>query len=823
MPSFPLPDSMRHSLEEMASNPRLSLIHSFLHLFMHPNGHTETSPNLQTIPQYLLENRLVIPLDEYETQGGWSEKAKMFSRIATVAQSVKDKHEMTVPFPQVIPLTHHLWEEWNDNNQTFTPQTSQELTTFLTELLDRSPIVIRHLDDDGQNKDVGVHSYPGVTTVEDALEKIQTQYRHYRTLGWNEKGHEVDVAVGIYAHADPPTYQTINLENDILELSSGQPPIGFVVTTSQKGELVDVSLVIGDNLAGQEHSELCDIHHFSYTAPMLDGNFSLERNREPHFGSREAIMIDRDGSIGASVQLPPNMLNRPIAVSETELIRAAIFAAEGAKQFGYNVKVEGSLNQYRRVEINSLAEYIPKEKVPLDKYELQYQVLATVHSLSDIDSLQHIDPNSITYPPTIILDKEIKTSLEIGRLLQRIQDILLEKISTSEGTSKSCWGKALILASGGGLSHFLDPFLRDMATTTYTADVIPPNLPGDILVFEPGRNPNEIWIRNRNLSGDGDLVVAPKYWAQSFPASKIGSKAAHHHEAITRNQLSSPEHLVLTDIAFMQILEANGVLQDYESLLTGNGNTPIKKIFTNIRDNLKFIPPELKEQVWQILKRLVPNYSNSFFMARSDTPMEDIGDIVRYAGSFDSLADLKLELDGDSGLEYGILAVIKSLFTDELADYLLSIKDVTDRKKALTNWTMPVKIDAQVDAIVSGVAVALDASTRNQNYFTIQAQAGRGGVVDGEKEGRPILTVKAKRGTRHIISMTVKYLGQDPITLNSPKEISDHFPPELTLPWIVAIMNSTDKVDKSTQLRGIEWAIDHPIGKLPRLWHNQAR
>jgi len=364
----------------------------------------------------------------------------------------------------------------------------------------------------------------------------------------------------------------------------------------------------------------------------------------------------------------------------------------------------------------------------------------------------------------------------------------------------------------------------------YITEELPTPEPGDILVPMAGRHSGTIWMRNLSISGDGEFVISPEHWPITADASVIGNKAYNHREFVSRNKLDSPPYLVLTQKAFSLILEHNGVKSEYDKLLNGNGHAPIEEIFATIRSNLKSIPPKIWDQVVKIIYRQVESCDGCRLVARSNSTKEDVGGFKQYAGAFETYHSLSLSPETNSvneltnqptTLAEGILAVIASMFTADLAENLAEMLG-PDRKKVLVNWAMPVKIDKQIEAVVSGVATAIDPDG-DQDVLTVTAQAGIGGVVDGIKVGQPILTVKADRQTMEITSLVVDYADRDSIELKSAAELSDHFPPELTLSWIIAIMNAVDKVQKVSNKIEIEWAIDHEHDKSTRLWINQAR
>ncbi len=827
------PESDHPWLEKLVNHPFVSpFIHPLLELLAPYQREPSSQPpeHLITIPEYLLKNQFAVPLEEY-SQHGWSEKAKMFIHIAEVTSQVEQEYRVQAPMPSVIPLTHKLWEKWLANGQKFDKETNLALTDLINQI--DGAVVVRHLDDDGNNKNVGVHSYPGVPTAAEAIEKIETQYRHFANdaLRWQDKGHDVEVCVGIYPHADPPEFKT-TMTNGVETLSSGQPPIGIVVSTSQNGQIIQVDVGDGDNLGIQEIPGICDTHYFTFADLTGSGKKTLERSKSPEYGARETIVQDRNGELIQTIHLPTYLLNRPVSIDEANIIRTALVAAVAAKKYGYDVKVEASLNADGIAEINSLAHYEPPKKELLSSFESQYFALPVINSLEDVKSLAQMDANQIDLPPAIVLGSQLKNSGAIGNVLELVVNTLKQKaLEAGTETAKSYWRNALILASGTRQSHHLNPLLHLTEFKHYITEELPSPELGDILIPMAGRHPGTIWIRNNNLSGDGGFVTSPEHWPMTDDTDEIGNKAFNHREVVSRNKLPSPPYIVITRKGFLRILEYNGVKPEYDNLLNGNGHAPIEANFATISSSLKSIPPEIWDQATRILNRQINNCDECRLLARSNSTKEDIGGFKQYAGAFETFNSLSLSpetssvsvlTDKPSTLAEGILAVIASMFTPELARELAGML-TPERKQALVNWAMPVKIDKQIEAVVSGVSTAQDPDTGDTDVLTVTAQLGIGGVVDGVKANRPVLTAKADRQTMQITSLIVDYADQESILLTSPEQLKHHFPPELNIDWIIAIMNATNKVQRVSGKIEIEWALDHEPGQDPHLWINQAR
>jgi hypothetical protein len=803
------------------------------------------------IPDYLVDHNLALPITQANQISSWSAKVKMFNLITTANSEMRDSHQSSITYPQVTLLPHKLWEEWKKNGNQFEEQIKSELLHLFQAVIDLSPtrkIVIRHLEDSTDGSNTGVRSYPGIDSPEAALKALTKQFHHFAKLGWDHKGDkDVEVATGIYAHADPLEYR-VSRKNGIQTLKSGQPPVGFVVTTRDSGSKINVEVVYGDNLAAQEVPGIADQYSFSVKSLVGDGSGPVKLDRM-QMGQHTHIHLDRKGKI-QKVGLQPQYHGAPVNIDDAKVSHAAIFAAIAAGMMGTDIKVEGSLNSQEKLEINSLAEYSPKKELPLEVFAKEYQAVAIINTLEEAKKFIRQYSNHNQTPelaPLIVLGDKIQNSTAVGAIADLLASFIKGKISNQPD---SIWTKTLLTATGTSQSHHLDSLSNLGAEVHfYNAHRLPPIIPGDTIIPELNRHGNTIWLRNINISGDGDLVVTPQYWPKSFNKERIGIKAFHHYEDLVRPGHPTQPFTVITREGFLKILEHNSVMEIYQSIINNglqNDKDALERAFKTIRISLKSLPPEILKQLSTILPRLVHNCDECLFIARSNSILEDekiMGEASRMAGSFDSIPNLVFTSKKMGGkkkvrnttpqpttLEEGVLEVIASMFTDQMAKLLSSLKaDV--RKSALTRYAMPVEIDRQGSAIVSGVASAFDTdNNRSKEVITVSAQVGQGGVVDGVKIDRPIVILKADRQTRKLVSISLEILRQangkrsTTTSINNIEELTHYgFPSQFNAEWIKAVMNTIDQVHKESGLKNIEWAIGlDDYGQL-YLFCNQAR
>ncbi len=806
---------------------------------------TEPQPSL--IPRHLQEQHLALPLTEAQQVSSWSVKVRMFNLISESNAEMNKLHQASVAIPNVTLLSHQLWREWLDNGKEFSTQTQAALEQLFARAIESSPtkkIVIRHLEDTRDHRKTSARSYPGIPSPAAALNALTKQYQHYVKLGWHEMGDQIEVSTGLYSHADPLNYQ-VKMVDGVQTLKSGQPPIGLVATTSDNGHKISVQVVYGDNLAAQEVPGITDTYHFSLKQ-LLPGSESAIKLDRSIVTSHTDIHLDRKGKI-VTVALPPQFHGAPINLSDEKITRAALFAAIAAGKLGKDVKVEGSLNSQKQLEINSLAEYRPPEQLPITAFATEYQAVAVINSLADARALVRKYRSNSKSPdldraPLIVLGDHIKNSTAVGAVVDTLVVFINRQIRNNP---ISLWKETLIVSTGTAQSHHLDALINlSDHIHHFNAQRLPPIKKGDQIIPEEGRHGDTVWLRNATISGDGELVVTPIYWPKSFPADKIGNKAFHHYEELARPGHPTQPFTVITKAGFLRILQHNGVLETYQSLFTNGNHKHGDKIFNafqTISSRLLSLPPEITHQLAIILPRLVNNCNECRLIGRSNSTAEDetiTGLASRLAGSFESYPNLLLShlrrraksspTESPRTVEEGILAVIASMFTQDLAEHLSRL-DYRARKEVLQRWAMPVEIDKQGLVDVSGVASAFDAdNNKNKNVITVSAQVGLGGVVDGVKPGRPVAVIKADRQTKRITSITIQLFEGQSVHLKSLdlRQLTQYgFPASFDKNWIIAVMNTIDRIHKDSGLKNCEWAFgpDDTKNNRPHVYFNQTR
>ena len=784
------------------------------------------------IPKLLQDYGYTVTLEEYVESGGQSEKLLMFQRIAEVNEITKEVFGFSQPAPHATPITHKLWTDYCKADGEI-PNTVEDSLLQLfknnQEISSTGKNVLRHAESvSGKSEDTGAPSYPGLTSPEETLEHLKRLFDFFRFDNqWNPDDPKYEVAVNLQTHADPNPMQTRTRKDGKEVLIRGTPPIGFVVTTDPEGEAITVQLAIGDNRTVQTIPSVTDTYFFTFSAGF-DENGSipiLQESSPAKPGSRKSVIQDLSGKLVETVILSAKYRHGLIPVSNTEIGHVAVFAAVAARLFKGEKKVEGSLNTNGRLEINQLSDYTAPPKDQLKHFKGEYQVLTTLNSIKDTQDLADFNPNELLHTPTLIIGSELTDSTEVAQTMLKVQKIIDDQIAQSDESTKELWKDLLILAEGNSTSHRLKPIVDQTNFRRLIRLKLPVCENGDTLSIQEGRSVSDIWVNNRDLSGDND-VIAPAFLPKAPPRLLIGPKAAELRETEARLGIPTAEYNVATSEFFMKTLEHCGALETWNSLVEIKDEGEFVQAFQKIRSSLTSIPEELWQKMVTNLRRIIPNADNMLFVARSTNLLEDLIDSEtsnKLAGALESFLGLKLDPDNKelskapgnpTNVASGILQVMASGFTEKLAKYIFNDLSPTKQQEFLANWKMPVIVSRQINSRISGTSTPCDPDTGNTDLTTLVVQSGLGGGVGGN-DG-PLLQVRLDAQTHKIVSATYQENARgNPVEIQEPiNNIQNIFPDIKDIGELEAIANITRNIRKLSGHEDNEWAIEDTDGGL---------
>ncbi len=513
------------------------------------------------------------------------------------------------------------------------------------------------------------------------------------------------------------------------------------------------------------------------------------------------------------------MQTGPIGVDIVELSKIAAFTYCGATNtLKHDCRVEFSKGT-RGFYFNQLTEYDPPPEIDRQSIAPQYRTQAIISKPEDVETLLGADIDE-TLPGIIFFPDGMSaySMPEVTDTVQKLGGIIKAKIAA--GRNRDWWENILFVPSGSGAAHRLVNALHNLPSSIKRQPIakLPPIQVGDRISLTYRPETRSFWLSNLEMIGDGRNVLALTLLPETPPVTKIGLKAHNIREVLAKADLRTPPAFSVSADAFYEILIANGVQDIYDSLPDATAED-IPKIFREISDKLKIVPPNISELLIRIIERQFPNQPELRLIARSTAILEDNGNENNYAGTFSSVPNLKLRqdtgvvFDSSPSLEEGILEVIKSAFTEELARSIAG-KLPNDRKAVLRDWIMPVLVMPMIEAMCSGVVLHGNRYSGNPHEIVVEMERGVGGIVanDGQEIVRVIvpetevLRDKPKKGKIAILLIDSEKK-EKPL---SAEELPKHLGSTVGIPQLIAIARGLSTLSqRQGHPQDAEFAIDN--------------
>lgn len=789
------------------------------------------------IPKYLAIRKFAVTPIEYEQNDiGRSDRILGFPQLERTKQRTMETFGMVTHTPKSIALTHQLWTDWVDNNHQFTPTTENALLDLFSRFLDAScthKASRRHAVAASWLKESQGSSDNALSTPQSIMDSLLSEYESRIKEEWDLiKG--VEVAVNLQEFTDPISTFSFDYPEEGLEapvFSNGSPPIGGYLITSTDGKSVTAHFAYGDNRSAQDVPGICDTVTFEVVTSHGSPRPQIFR-RSYKTGQKEYVYLDRGGRIVPKAKLPTHMQNRRINVDDVDITGLVAFAHTACTQeIHHACKVEFSLGP-DGFYLNQLTEYHPPERLDPKLIQPLYKATAMIRTLEDLEQIDTYTPN-INIPGTIIFpDGLIQLSIpEVSIVIQKLELMIQSRIKTAQTDEEKQWWSTLpYLARGDAATHRLINAMANMSPNHLRLILpkIPPISVGNRLSLTLREKTGTYWLINEELMADNKLVYSLSLLPDTPPRSEIGLKAFNIREALTSADLSTPPAISLSTAAFYEIIKYNHVDSIWNDLPEEGSRTKLAAMFAEISQSLVKVPPEILSTLITTIQRQCINWPSSTYLstliARSSAILEDQSDGNNHAGAFASFPNLKISNNENTifsqqpdTLEDGILAVIKSSFTPEMAKSIGNLENGA-RNATLRNWIMPVLVMPMINAACSGVVLRHNPYTHNPNEILIEVQTGTGGAVEtDENRGRIRITIQDSQLREDNPKLTIVYVEGEVERPLHLKDLSHYLGTEFGISQILAIASGSDTISKHERApQDSEFAVVRNSGKI--LW-----
>lgn len=716
----------------------------------------ESQTEKNVIPEYLLGHELACSPEDYV---GKSDRINRFIPLRNTQKRTLEVFKVLTEVPEVTALTHNLWQEWLANHYHFTKETEtalRELISLRLQSSETGTLILRHAVAAPELTQSEGLSMTDLRTPEQVMEAIQEQYQNRVEKSWNTRD-DVEVTLNLQEFTNPNSsfsFEYPEEDENAPVFHDGVPPIGGYVQTSEGGKKITIHYIYGDNRASQEKPHFTDIAHLTVVPPSEDGQEPLVRLNEVETHHKEYIHLDRKNHIVRKARLPIHMQSGRIDLSDNALIKIACFAHIATQELTpgttTDVRIEFSLGT-RGIYFNQINER--EEDVGINPNDVQsnYKAVAVIASTSHLSEIETLSPD-YSLPGSIILlgSTTDQTPSEFGALVEQIEAVISDRAEQAlDPIQQAWWNNLVYFSEGSAASHRMNNALSRLKNKRLNLPftLLPKIKVGDRLELSYRTETGTYWIKNNELAGDGLYIYALKHYADTPPIEAIGAKAFNISEYLKRLGYKTPSQYVFSRDAFFKTLEANNILSLW-TVLPESRPEEIKNIFKQIHGGLKFIPPEIVNILTETIKKQTPDWETVQFIDRSDGLLEDqISVGGNWAGAFKSFPKLLLRKIASTvyskapiSIEDGILEVIKSSFTPQLAKELSSITNPSKRIELFSRWIMPVLIMPHIPADYSGNIYRHNHYANRQDQIVIEAQRGAGGAVD-DNDSRPRIRV----------------------------------------------------------------------------------
>lgn len=751
---------------------------------------TIEQPSSFEIPEILRQLGLVSPLAEYE---GNSPRLKNLQLLKEVRETVFQKYGIVTLQPQVVVLTHSLFQVYLENNHSFPQSVQKALEQLITQALTTSEtglVSLRRAYWTPENPLPPGPAYNALPTPQEVLAKIKTHYRYCLEQPWIQDP-RVEVSLMLQEFTNP---SDVRIENG--RLVQGTLPYGGEAFYNPFSQSVIINVVLGDNRGVTSNIPRDTIIIQSTpTGPFI---------RERTTAYKTQMWLDREGRL-TPFQIPSRFHIGFAPLNDLEALKLAIIVQTLKEVAQDNWRIEFSVGQ-KGVYINEALPFTP----PTSKIETQVpaeitgRVLAVLRTPEDVKTLRRLTPKRGDAPVVYIHPQLAGDTTQLTLALQYLKQI----------REKRGWSNLTVLCPGTATEH---AFRVLILQTNFQGVPLPQKAiirKGDRIEIQPDEAGNLI-VHNLTVAGRGLTIYVQEYPHLLTP-DQIGNKAYSLLEPLGSLDLPTPPAFCLTHGFFVKTLEHNGCLKDWFSLSGVSSQEELEEKFQQIQESLTALHPKFWNMFLRLLKRnLGPQLP--LFAVRSTTPLEDL---ILYEGrSFTGEFYTGLGVPFEQ-LKKEVLKVIHSLFTPQMAQSIWG-QVATTGKEMLARWSMPVLVMPQVEAQSSGTVFHVDPVTRNPDIITIEAQPGVGGIVAGEQREKT-LTVKINALTGEVISITLQE-GRRQIPINSLTDLTRETT-LLTADDVLVLKNAALVIHQKTGVpHDTEWAYGSLLGGDPQLWFLQTR